>query len=163
MPRILSRNKFLVGSLCLFLFAGGIFLIQWSNYNATLNYFGNNLLGNGFWLHPQNTFVKGIKKYEAFKGVISSINRTSDTKFVALGIEPYKNAPLEEEFNFSMPTKVDLNNAYMFDTKNPNVPPEKLGESLIDSIPASSEIEIELQSDWNSNSYQQVTKLIIRK
>lgn len=164
MQRILSSYKLLIFSLILFVVSAGILLFRLNQYNTAVNYFGNNLLGNGFWLHPQNKVVKAVKKYESFRGVLSAMNRTTNAPgYFALGIEPYKNSPIEEQFNFLMPTKVDLENAVMLNSNDLAQPPVILGQNLADMIPVSSSIEVELQSNWNSNKYEEVTKIIVWK
>lgn len=101
----MKQNLFLIFSLVLLIAAvlGGWYM--WNEASLRTNYFGNNLLANGSWLHQQNQNVAQMYKYERFTGQFMGYNYDQDTKRYTLTIRSTVDDSLRKVL---LPSKVDF-------------------------------------------------------
>lgn len=69
-----------VALIVLLLLSAGVFLFTLLQISQDLNYWGDRMTGNGFWLRPDNANIKKLKYLETYEGKVTSIEFLSESE-----------------------------------------------------------------------------------
>jgi hypothetical protein len=77
------RNFLLFTSIILFITSLSFCIYRWYDYDKKINYFGEDLLGQGYWLHPDNSNILKTRLVNIYEGTATlDTGASTDIEYV---------------------------------------------------------------------------------